>query len=96
MIYRNDTPNEANMFFDDIFKNKSPNYDKLINFGFVFNDNTYMPITQQPKYYMPIVQRQNKKGYYRPIIMEPEMSDELKNRLEEWLNHVAVEPNQSF
>ena len=42
MIYRNDTPNEANMFFDDIFKNKSPNYDKLINFGFVFNDNTYI------------------------------------------------------
>ena len=68
----------------------------MCNNKITFNDNTYMPIIQQPKYYMPIVQRQNKKGYYRPIIMEPEMSDELKNRLEEWLNHVAVEPNQSF
>ena len=55
-----------------------------------------MPIVQQPKYYMPIVQKKNKKGYYRPFILEPEMSDELKNKLEEWLNNVAVKPNQSF
>lgn len=67
------------------------------NYTYRTSNNKYtIPIHTTGKYYMPIVQRKNHKGYYRPFSMEPEMPDSVKIKMKEWLEYVVANPNQSF
>lgn len=66
------------------------------NYEYKTPDGLRIPIHTTGKYYMPIVQRKNQKGYYRPFTLEPEMPRDVIDTMEEWLRNVAVKPNQSF
>lgn len=66
------------------------------NYIYCTQDGNQIPIHTTGKYYMPIVQRKNQKGYYRPITVEPEMPESVKAKMKEWLDYVAINPNQSF
>lgn len=55
------------------------------------------PTESNGRYYFPFYTRINPRtGYYHPFEVCTEMNDDLKFRMKEWSDRVAVTPNQSF
>lgn len=55
-----------------------------------------IPLAETGKYYFPFTQMADEGKTYRPFEVMKDMPNDVKNAIEEWRNHVASEPNQSF
>lgn len=60
------------------------------------DDGCYYPFTVYQKYYFPFHEVREEDQCYRPFSFDVDIPNEMVEKVQEWRQHVAVYPNQSF